>query len=369
MKWLAASVLVLMACGAPQVVTPDAGAWDWRLPTGFPTPRVPADNPMSAAKVELGRRLFYDVKLSLNQTQSCGSCHLQSKAFTDGRATAKGSTGQVHRRNSQTLVNIAFSTSLTWANPLVTSLETQALLPLFGETPVELGFGGREDELVARFANDPAEVKRFEAAFPGEKVSVASITRALAAFQRSLISGRAPYDRYLYDADIDALSASAKRGRDLFLSEKLECDHCHAGFNFSDAVAHDGTVMPEQIFHNTGLYDVDGLGAYPAADTGLLEITLKPEHMGRFRAPTLRNIAVTGPYMHDGSIATLSEVVDHYAHGGRARKEASKQNPFQSEFVRGFTLTAQEKADLLAFLESLTDTAFLSDPAHADPFR
>jgi len=199
-------------------------------------------------------------------------------------------------------------------------------------------------------------------------VSMASVVRAIAAFERTLLSGNSPYDRYSYRGEREALSVSAKRGMTLFFSERLECFHCHQGFAFTDSVKHKLTVFPEVTFHNTNLYNVDGRGAYPATDQGLAEFTGKPEDMGRYRSPTLRNIAVTAPYMHDGSIATLSEVIDHYAAGGRASVQGGELSPYQSEFVRGFTLTPQEKQDLLAFLESLTDTEFLTDPRFADPF-
>ncbi|MDY7230339.1 methanobactin export MATE transporter MbnM [Hyalangium rubrum] len=350
---------------------PEPDTYDWQLPMGFPKPRVPADNPMTEAKVELGRHLFYDTRLSLNGTQSCGSCHFQNLAFTDGRKNALGSTGEVHRRNAQGLINVAYATSLTWANPSLTTLELQALTPLFGKEPVELGFGDRQEELLERLRSDVELVSRFAEAFPGEAepVSLASLTRALASFQRTLISGNSPYDRYVYRGEAGALSPAAVRGMDLFMSERLECNHCHSGFNFLDASATSLTATPVQAFHNTGLYNEDGQGAYPAEDPGVIELTGQREDMGRFRASSLRNIAVTAPYMHDGSIATLSEVIDHYAAGGKARlRQGGPLSPMQSGFVRGFTLTEQEKADLLAFLEALTDTEFLSNPRFSDPF-
>ncbi len=343
----------------------------WRLPAGFPTPRVPGDNPMTEAKVQLGRRLFYDVRLSLNGTQACASCHEQARAFTDGRATPVGSTGQVHRRNSQGLANVAYATSLTWANPALTSLESQVLVPLFGKEPVELGFGDREQELVERLRSDAALASEFQRAFPDavEPVSVATLMRALASFQRTLISGSSAYDRYVYGNDAEAMTRQQKRGMELFFSERLECDHCHSGFNFQDATVHEATAEPILPFHNTGLYNEDGQGAYPAEDPGLIELTGRAEDMGRFRAPSLRNVAVTAPYMHDGGMATLSDVLDHYAAGGHARpRNGGEASPLQSGFVRGFTLTAQEKEDVLAFLEALTDTAFLTDPRFSDPF-
>ncbi|HVG56916.1 MAG TPA: di-heme enzyme [Hyalangium sp.] len=360
--WL---LLLAVGCG-------DSGPepYTWRLPPGFPDPAVPEDNPMNAPKVELGRHLFYDTRLSANNTQSCASCHRQEQAFTDGRATALGSTGEGHRRNSMSLANVAYAASLTWANPVLPDLEDQALVPLFGEHPVELGLAGQEELLLQRLSEDASYRKRFAEAFPDDPqpVSLASVVRAIAAFERTLLSGGSPYDRYTYRDELDAMSLSAKRGMTLFFSERLECFHCHQGFSFTDSVKSKLTAFPEVTFHNTNLYNVDGQGAYPATDQGLREFTGKPEDMGRYRSPTLRNIAVTAPYMHDGSIATLSEVLDHYAAGGRASAHGAAPSPFQSEFVRGFTLTDQERQDVLAFLESLTDPEFLTDPRFSDPF-
>jgi cytochrome c peroxidase len=159
----------------------------------------------------------------------------------------------------------------------------------------------------------------------------------------------------------------------LFYSENLECHHCHGGFNFSEATIHAGSVFDSALFHNTGLYNLDGEGAYPANNTGIFEITGDPADMGRFRAPTLRNIAVTGPYMHDGSMDTLEAVLDHYAAGGRLIEDGpnagdGRASPLKSGLVAGFSLTEDERADLVAFLESLTDETFLTDPALSDPY-
>lgn len=359
-----AALLALTACGP----APTGPEWVWSLSAGFPEPRVPIDNPMSAGKVELGRRLFFDVRLSRNGTQSCGTCHEPRRAFTDARAVAVGSTGEPHRRNAQGLTNVAWASALTWANPLVTSLEQQALLPLFGETPVELGWSGHEDDLIQRFAMTAEDAAGFEAAFPGEGVTLATLTRALAAFERTLISGQSAWDRYTA-GDASALSDDARAGLALFNSERLECYHCHAGFTFSDAVMHAGTgTAVDRPFHNTGLFDVDGLGSYPAEDPGLYELTQRVGDMGRFRAPTLRNLRFTAPYMHDGSMATLDEVIDAYAAGGRAKARTGRANPLQSDLVRGFELTADERRQLLAFLDALNDEAFVTNPALSDPF-
>jgi cytochrome c peroxidase len=270
---------------------------------------VPDDNPMSEAKVELGRHLFYDLRLSGNQTQSCASCHRQELAFTDGARVSTGSTGQNTPRNSMSLVNVAYNVTQTWSNPLLKTLEQQALVPILGAEPVELGLRGMEEELGRRLRSEPRYQGLFAAAFPqvSDPYTLAFVTRALASFQRALIFGGSDYDRYTYAGDPTAMSASALRGLALFNSEKLECFHCHSGFNFQDSVIFEGKFREER-FHNTGLYNLDGRGAYPAPNTGVHEVSGRPEDMGRFRVPTLRNIALTAPYMHDGSVATLSEV-------------------------------------------------------------
>jgi len=347
----------------------------WDLPPGFPRPRVPADNPMSAAKVTLGRHLFYDTRLSVDGTFSCANCHEQRLAFTDGKARAVGVTGEVHPRGSMGLANIAYSPVLTWANPTVRRLENQALVPMFGEDPVELGLSGLEARMLGRLGAEPRYRPLFAAAFPGEAspVTLANVTRAIASFERVLLSGRSPYDRYRTGADPNALSASAKRGEDLFFSERTECFHCHGGFNFTETVDHVGKGFVEIEFHNTGLYNLGHDGAYPERNTGVHAVTEDPEDMGRFKAPSLRNIALTAPYMHDGSIATLADVIRHYEAGGRTITEGpykgvGANNPRKSNFVKGVDLTDQERADLVAFLESLTDTAFVTDPRFANPW-
>jgi cytochrome c peroxidase len=329
---------------------------------------------MSAAKVELGRHLFYDTRLSVTGNFSCASCHDQSKSFTDGKARGVGATGEVHPRGSMSLANIVYQPVLTWANPNMKRLEKQALVPMFGEHPVELGLAGKENEVLAKLKAEPRYQRLFPTAFPGEAelFTLDNVTKAIAAFERTLISGDSPYDRYL-NGDQRAITASAKRGEQLFFSERLECFHCHGGFNFSQTEDHAGKAFAEIEFHNTGLYNLDGKGAYPKDNTGAHEITNRPEDMGKFKAPSLRNIAVTAPYMHDGSIATLEEVIDHYAAGGRTIRSgefrgAGKNNPNKSAFVKGFRLTAQERRDLIAFLKSLADEKFLRDPRFSNPW-
>jgi cytochrome c peroxidase len=353
-----------------------APAYDWGLPDGFPKPKVPADNPMTAEKVELGRRLFYDKRLSGNETYSCASCHEQSRAFTDGLANAKGSTGQLHPRGSMSIVNVGYFTTLTWGNPIVDSLEEQALLPMFGEAPVELGLAGKEDELLQRLKGEPLYVELFASAFPDQEdpITLKNVTRGIASFERAVLSYRSPYDRYVYEKDTSALSESALRGKELFFGERLECFHCHGSFNLSDSVATESTKFTEKMFHNTGLYNIGGTGAYPPGNNGVFDVTGLITDIGRFRAPSLRNIALTAPYMHDGSVATLSEALDHYAAGGRTIANGpytgdGSKNPYKSELINGFNLSASERADVLAFLESLTDDELLKDPRLSDPWK
>ncbi|HEV8700618.1 MAG TPA: MbnH family di-heme enzyme [Candidatus Polarisedimenticolia bacterium] len=357
-----------------QAVPPPPPAYEWRLPPGFPAPRVPADNPMTPAKVELGRRLFHDRVLSGNGTYACASCHRRELAFTDGRARAVGSTGELHPRSAMSLANVAYSATLTWADSRLTRLEDQARIPMLNEHPVELGLSGREDEVLRRLRADPGYPGMFSAAFPDDPdpVSLSSVTRAIASFERTLISGDSPYDRLVYRDDTGALSESAKRGMRLFFSERLNCSRCHGGFTFSGPVVFEGGQPIPPTFHNNGLYNLGGDGGYPGDNPGLFAITGRKEDMGRFRAPTLRNIGLTAPYMHDGSIATLTEVIEHYARGGRLVPDGplagdGRDSPRKSELVRGFDLDARGKADLVEFLKSLTDRAFVGDPRFAAP--
>ncbi len=379
--WAAVLAVPFSGCGGDEVLGPGIsvseelpGGFAWILPEGFPAPRVPDGEVMSAEKVELGRHLFYDRRLSGNETQSCASCHQQDRAFTDGRPVGVGSTGMHHPRNSMSLANVGYQPVLNWANPNETRLAHQALTPLFGEDPVELGMSARELELLERLRGEPRYQELFPAAFPdrSDPFSVETVTRALAAFQRTFVSGETPVDRYRR-GDRSALSEAARLGQSLFFSERLECFHCHGGLGFTGTFDFAGKSAPEVEFHNNGLYNIDGEGGYPPQNTGLHEFTQRPEDMGRFKAPSLRNIALTAPYMHDGSIATLDEVLDHYAAGGRTLSSGpfsgdGSANPHKSGFVKGFTLTATERAAVLEFLRSLTDSAFVTDPRFANPW-
>jgi cytochrome c peroxidase len=374
---LVAAILLGVALRRPAPVAAQETAPDpyAALPAWLPRPVVPDDNPLTPAKVELGRRLFYDTRLSITGDMSCGTCHQQARAFTDGRTVAVGSTGQTHPRNTMSLTNVAYLPTLTWANPTLTDLEHQALVPLFGETPVEQGLAGREDDLLAVFRADPEYARLFPTSFPeqADPYTLGTMTRAIAAFERTLLSYDSPYDRYRYGRDPNAISDAAKRGEALFFSEDLECHHCHGGLNLTDSINHQRLAFPESAFHNTALYNVDGRGAYPAPNRGVYEISGRPEDMGKFRTPTLRNVALTAPYMHDGSVPTLDAALDHYRQGGRTITDGpnagvGRMSPLKDLFLVGFALSPDARAALLAFLESLTDDGFVHDPRFGDPF-
>ena len=350
-----AILMVAAAAGAAP------GEYEWRLPRGFPTPRVPASNPVTELKVRLGRYLFYDQRLSVNGKQSCATCHRQELAFTDGRATSVGATGEIHPRSAMSLVNVAYSAALTWSNPNLRSLEAQALVPMFSESPVELGLRGHESAVLARLRAEPVCRELFPRAFPEAKdpFTILYVTRALAAFERTIISAHSPYDRYHTGGEQDAIPEAAKRGETVFFSDPVAgCYRCHGGFNFSDAVTFEGSPAAPVEFHNTALYKV-----YSAPNRGIFEHTWKAADAGKFRAPGLRNIAVTAPYMHDGSIPTLEEVLDHYTGGGRAH-----DNPNKDPRLHKLDLTPQNRADLLEFLRTLTDEDLLRDPRFSNPW-
>lgn len=375
----------LTGCGGSettiQETEPVSGSWRWQLPKHFPVPTVPKNNPMTPEKVELGRHLFYDKGLSANGTQSCASCHQQDKAFTDGFARSKGSTGALHPRSSMSLVNVAYLPTLNWGTPSVVSLEQQIITPLFGTEPVELGLtDAMMPEVLKRFADDTQYQKLFASAYPKDtadkRVNLQNIIHAISSFQRSIISADSKYDRFL--AGKATLSAAETRGMNLFFGEKAECFHCHGSFNFNDQVVHTKTRVLETPFHNTGLYNLDAEGSYPEANNGVFDTTQNSKDKGKFRAPSLRNVAVTAPYNHDGSTATLADVVANYAAGGRNittdhptlanRAGDGRLNPNKDDFIVSIDLSKPEQDDIVAFLKTLTDETLLTDPRFSDPF-
>ena len=329
---------------------------------------------MTQEKVELGRLLFFDSRLSGDGTVSCATCHQPEHAFTDGKGRAVGIGGSIHPRSAMSLNNVAYNATLGWDDPSLTRLEEQILVPLYNTDPPEMGVTDSEELILARFQRDPEVDRRFRAAYPdtSSPITMRNIIFALAAFERTLISGNSAYDRWAYEAKTDALDEDQRAGARLFFSKRLGCFRCHAGFNFSGPISYQGSESPEPRFHNTGLYNEDGQGAYPEPNTGLHRHTGNSSDMGKFRAPTLRNIALTAPYMHDGSIPDLEGVLDHYAAGGRHRLHYQieidvTEEPATDRLIKGFELSRDEKKQLIAFLHALTDETFIQESTRSEP--
>jgi len=318
--------VVAVSCAAVLALSrAQAGnSYEWKLPRGFPEPAVPADNPMNEAKVALGRQLFADTRLSGTGGYSCQSCHAPGRAFTDGLPRSRGATGETLPLNAPTLLNAAYNASLGWSDARVRTFEQQMRGPLFNEHPVELGLAGREMALERSLLGDPALVRAFGAAFPDESqpLTIDNMIRAIAAYLRTLLSASSPFDRYVFAGDHDALDAVQKRGMQLFFSARSGCSTCHAGINFANAWIDSEHTSATPVF----------------ADTGT----------GQFvRVPTLRNLAVTAPYMHDGRFATLDAVLDHY--------EKLAVDPGADARLRREQLTTGERRELGEFLLSLND--------------
>ncbi len=369
MKWLALVAMVL-ACTSEG---PSNIEVLWDVPEHVPLPRVPDENPLTESSIALGRHLFYDTRLSSDGTVSCASCHQQEHAFADSRALSFGVFGAIGVLNAPSLGNAAYSFPLTWGHAEVVSIEDQLVGPMFGTEPLEMGMSGNKARIEALFSADARYRALFADAYPESPATLETARLALASFVRSLLSVNSAFDRYLAGEDA-ALSASARRGSELFYSERLGCSTCHAGFALTTAATSRGaTGAPVSPHHNVGLYNIDGSGGYPEAATGLFAESGLADDMGRFRTPSLRNVAVTAPYGHDGSVATLEEMIRIYEAGGRVVDAGphagdGRENPLRSAALRSFELDDDERASLLAFLESLTDEAFLRDPRFANPW-
>ena len=310
----------------------DTTAYQLAIPVGFPEPKIPANNQLTKARVELGKKLFYEPLLSLDSTITCASCHILSKGMADNLPISPGVHGANGFRNPPTLTNVAYLDLINKDGGVV-KLGLQALVPI--EDHDEMNVSIRE--VSRRLNEDSIYVKMAQRAY-GRRPDPFVISRALAAFQRTLISGNSRYDQFHFQNKKDVLTASEKRGMELFFSERLNCAACHSGFNFTD-----------NSFRNNGLY-----AEYE--DKGRQRVTSKEEDNGLFRVPTLRNVELTFPYMHDGSVATLSEVIDHYASGGVGHRN-------QSNLVSGFEITKSEKMDVIAFFKTLTDSSFINNSA------
>lgn len=322
---------------------------DLELPKNFPQMTIPADNPMTQKGVELGRMLFYDPILSRDSSMSCASCHNLSFSFSDnGKTYSKGIDGIEGSMNAMSLVNLGWQKKFFW-NGRAGSMEDQALQPI--QNPIEMH--ETLDAVVVKLERHPKYPALFRDAFNTDEIHAGLVAKAIAQFERTLVSGNSKYDRYFPDNDT-VLTLPEYRGKNIFFSEKGDCFHCHGGI-----LANNTTTG----FSNNGLDEsIDG--------TGLGGVTNNADEDGKFKIPSLRNIAFTAPYMHDGRFATLEAVVEHYSSG---IKESRTLDPIMQKFDRidegGLKLTVQEKQDLVAFLKTFSDSSFLSNPAFSNPFK
>jgi cytochrome c peroxidase len=326
-----AAGLALVAMGLLTVVlAEDANDKPPKPPLGLPPVQWPEDDPYSAAKVELGKFLYFDKRLSPDDSVSCASCHAPEKAFTDGAAVSTGIGGQKGGRSAPTVINRAYSTEQFW-DGRAASLEEQAKGPI--ANPIEMTSEKTADAahaaVVKRLKGVPGYMKMFQKAFDTKEVTIDHVAKAIATFERTIYSGNAPFDRY-NAGDKKAMTAAQIRGMDIFFN-KTACDSCHLGFNFTD-----------------GSYENIGIGMdKPKPDLGRFVVSGKDDDQGAFKTPTLRDIEHTAPYMHDGSLKTLEAVLEHYDKGGI-------KNPHLDARIKPLKLSKEDKADLLAFLKALS---------------
>ncbi len=337
-----------------------------QVPLGLPDVAVPAANPQSPEKVELGRKLFMDKRFSADGSVSCSTCHNPEKAFTDGLPLAVGIKGLKGTRNSPTVVNAVYYTAQFWDGRAAT-LEEQAKGPFLN--PVEHGLKDFNPviEIIRKDPGYPAMFKKAFGVAPAE-ITIEHVVKAIASFERTIISGDSPFDRYQYGGQKDAMSEAAIRGLQVYRT-KARCQDCHR-------IEQTSAIFTDNKYHNLGVgfsviepdlfetvekvkkarqsgqkLDDTVLESKKISELGRFVVTLELDDIGRFKTPTLRNVAVTAPYMHDGSIETLEEVIELYDQGG-------EDNPMLDSGIRPLRLTDQEKADLLEFLRALTSPEF-----------
>lgn len=304
-------------------------------------------NTFTVEKARLGRYLFYDRRLSVNNTKACASCHAQQFSFTDAYTKSIGAYGDLHLRNAKPLINLIFEKYLTAADSTLHFPEQQMVGPMYNQHPIEMGWQGNETLILQRLQNDELYHSLFTKAYPKQPnpYTVENVQWAIASFIKTVFSFNAPYDKYLSKIDTMALTPTQKKGMQLFFSKKLNCAKCHHGINF--------TSSNYYISPHTAI----------TIDSGLYRATHQPIDIGKFKPPTLRNLAFTAPYLYNGTAATLEEVLLHY--------EKDIQGKMKTEKLvldKAFKLTSQERSQLVAFLLSLSDSSVLINSNYANPF-
>ncbi len=302
------------------------------IPEGFPEPSFPVDNEFTKARWELGKKLFFDPVLSRDSSISCASCHFSEKAFSDTVAFSLGVDQAIGTRNAPTLSNLAYHPYFTREGGIPT-LEMQILVPIQEHNEFDFNIV----LIVEKLQKDSTYQQMSRVAYDRGEMDAFVLTRAISTFERSLLSGNSRYDEYFSQNNNNALTDAELRGMDLFFGEKTGCSNCHHDFNFTN-----------YAFENNGLYE-------NYADPGRFRLTGEESDRAKFKVPTLRNIEVTAPYMHDGSIETLEEIILHYESGG-------EDYPNKSNLIEPFTLTETERNELVLFLKTLTDESFINNP-------
>lgn len=338
----------------PDVPTVSATPYNLVIPPLFPPMDIPADNPLTVEGIALGRYLFWEKNLSADGTQSCGSCHLPEHGFSDPNQFSTGITGAVGNRQSMALVNLGWAYNYFWDGRAQT-LEEQVIEPIIN--PIEMN--NTWENALATLRADPLYPPLFKAAFGTPEITRDRAAKAMASFLRTMISANSKFDRER--AGTYTFSPLEETGFNLFLTEGgtnpntgqpwggADCFHCHGPA---------GMQMGDYLMHN------NGLDAEFSSDAGLAAITGNPLDSGKFKTPSLRNIELTAPYMHDGRFATLSEVIAHYNTGGQI---STTIDPFMEASGGGLFLDDVDELALIAFLKTLTDTSFINNPAYSDP--
>lgn len=310
----------------------DQSSYNLNIREGWKSPNIPSNNPLTVASVAFGKELFFDKRLSVDSTISCAGCHRPTSGFADATPKSVGVRGALGFRNSGPLANVAYLPYLN-RDGGIKSLDVFSAVPL--EDHDEMGFN--LVLMTERLNQDESYFDKAQQIY-GKEVNGFVVTRALASYLRTFISDSSPYDKFVYDKDSIAITSQQKKGYDLFFGEKAKCSKCHNGINLTNFE-----------FENNGL-----LESYVNKDRGRERITLNPDDEGRFRVASLRNIALTKPYMHDGSLADLESVLEHYANHGKNHKN---ENPI----IDQIQLSNEDQLDIISFLESLTDTSFINN--------
>lgn len=324
-------VFVLTNCHQDKFVVDDEGGFLLKIPVGFPAPKIPQDNILTKERIRLGKLLFYDPVLSKDSTKSCASCHLAANSFSDTVAFSVGIENRLGTRNSPSLANVVYQDKLLREGS-VPSLEMQIAVPIQEHNEFDFNIV----RIAERLNNNQMYVNLSMETY-GRKPDPFVITRSIAAFERTLLSGNSLFDQWYFQKLPEAYRPEVARGFLLFQSDRLNCIQCHNGFLFTN-----------QSYQNNGLYI-----NYP--DSGRMRFTQLEQDRAMFKVPSLRNVGLTAPYMHDGSLKSLDQVIDHYASGG-------KPHVNKNSLLKSFVLSPEERKDLLAFLNSLTDFTFISNP-------